>query len=94
MFVTMSASHIPHIHVCQIGIEKHRMLDLFIQVPAIIRKRLSRRCKDVYETVRAHVSAEEVDEGTQEQVGGDLGLASPPLPLQLHHLFALLDTHS
>ena len=53
---------------CQIGIEKHRMLDLFIQVPAIIRKRLSRRCKEVYETVRAHVSAEEVDEGTQEQV--------------------------
>ena len=44
------------------------MLDLFIQVPAIIRKRLSRRCKEVYETVRAHVSAEEADEGTQEQV--------------------------
>jgi hypothetical protein len=84
--VTMSASHIPHIQcVYQIGIEKHRMLDLFIQVPAIIRKRLSRRCKDVYETVRAHVSAEEVDEGTQEQVGRDLGLASPPLPLQPHH---------
>ncbi len=69
--MTMSASHIPHIQcVYQIGIEKHRMLDLFIQVPAIIRKRLSRRCKDVYETVRAHVSAEEVDEGTQEQVWG------------------------
>ena len=57
--MTMSASHIPHIQcVYQIGIEKHRMLDLFIQVPAIIRKRLSRRCK------------EEVDEGTQEQVWG------------------------
>ena len=55
--------------VCaQIGVEKHRMLDLFIQVPAIIRKRLSRRCKEVYETVRAHVSSEELDEGAQEQV--------------------------
>jgi hypothetical protein len=50
------------------------MLDLFIQVPAVVRKRLAKRCKEVYESVRISLSTEDGDEdgvdpaGAQDQV--------------------------
>lgn len=34
--------------VTQIAREKHQMLNLFMQVPRLIRKRLAVRCKEVY----------------------------------------------
>jgi hypothetical protein len=44
----------------QIGLEKHRMLNLFMQVPGLVRKRLAKRCKEVYEyMVMAQAVAEE-----------------------------------
>ena len=46
------------------------MLDLFIQVPKAVRSRLARRCKEVYECVRASqaVGDEDVDSEHAQQV--------------------------
>ncbi len=64
------------------------MLDLFIQVPAVVRKRLDKRCKEVYESVRISLSAEDGGEdgvdpaGAQDQdqvriASGDGGAFEP-----------------
>ncbi len=59
----------------QIGHEKHRMLNLFMQVPGLVRKRLAKRCKEVYEqTVMLHALAEEGEDDELPQVR----LAHPP----------------
>ena len=53
----------------QIGFEKHNMLNLFIQVPKVIRKRLARRCKELYECAWAERAASEgADDGEGQQV--------------------------
>ena len=46
------------------------MLDLFIQVPKAVRSRHARRCKDVYEYVRASqaVGDEDADNEPAQQV--------------------------
>lgn len=33
----------------QIGLEKHRMLNLFMQVPRLVRTRLAKRCRELYD---------------------------------------------
>ena len=69
----------------QIGHEKHRMLNLFMQVPGLVRKRLAKRCKDVYEqTVMLQALAEEGEDDELPQVR----LARPPTPHPLQHTHA------
>jgi hypothetical protein len=74
----------------QIGFEKHNMLNLFIQVPKVIRKRLARRCKELYECAWAERAASEgADDGEGQQVLSK----SFPVPPCLTFLRALLVSH-
>jgi hypothetical protein len=60
--------------VRQIGVEKHRMLDLFMQVPTLVRTRLSKRCKELYEVMLRMMGAgDEAGEGE-----GPQQVRSPP----------------
>jgi hypothetical protein len=46
------------------------MLNLFIQVPVVVRKRLARRCKELYEYAwQERAASEGADEGEAPQVG-------------------------
>ena len=64
------------LHHWQIGFEKHRMLNLFMQVPAIVRSRLAQRCKNVYECMHMVLTA--ADDGIDD-MGEDV-MQVPPAP--------------
>ena len=58
------------------------MLNLFMQVPGLVRKRLAKRCKEVYEqTVMLQALAEEGEDDELPQVR----LARPPTLHPLQH---------
>jgi hypothetical protein len=60
----------------QIGFEKHRMLNLFMQVPAIVRSRLAQRCKNVYECMHMLLTA--ADDGIDDM--GEDAMQVRPAP--------------
>jgi hypothetical protein len=65
----------------QIGFEKHRMLSLFLEVPELVRVRLAKRCRDVFEHVRtAQTSPDGDDEDAADANQVPQLVSSAPLP--------------
>ncbi len=69
----------------QIGREKHQMLNLFMQVPEMVRTRLAKRCKEVYEFVRqAQNTADDVEQDEiLQQVSWEYPPTCPTRPTSL-----------
>ena len=49
----------------QIGIEKHRMLELFMQVPTIVTTRLAKRCEEIYTCTKTLKELQESEDASE-----------------------------